>query len=98
MTDAEATPALDIMVKIQEAMASGDISRSLPMFRIGGGGAGESLRRQAMHECINDFLARANTEEAGLLLYTLPEVLDMRVLVGAGGDVYVSCPSHHAKH
>ena len=88
------------MVKIQEAMDSGDISRSLPMFRIGGGGgggAGQSLGREAMLEHINGFFANANTKEAGLLLYTLPEVLDMRVLVGAGGDVYVTCPSHNAK-
>ena len=89
------------MVKIQEAIDSGDISRSLPMFRIGGGGggggAGQSLGREAMLEHINGFFANANTKEAGLLLYSLPEVLDMRVLVGAGGDVYVSCPSHNVK-
>jgi hypothetical protein len=94
------------MVKIQEAIDSGDISRSLPMFRIGGGGggggggsggAGQSLGREAMLEHINRFFANANTKEAGLLLYSLPEVLDMRVLVGAGGDVYVSCPSHNVK-
>ena len=85
------------MVKIQEAIESGDICRSVPIFCIGGSGAGQLLRRKALREHIDGFFANVNQKDSGLLLYTLPQVLDMRVLVGASGDVYVTCPSYNVK-
>jgi hypothetical protein len=81
--------ALDAMVKIADAIDSGAIHRSIPVFELDDSRAEHSTDRQALNTHISDVLRAVNTPGAGLLLYTLPDTLDLRVVVGGSGSVYI---------
>ena len=77
------------MVKIADAIDSGAIHRSIPVFDLDDSSAEHSTDRQALNTHISDVLRAVNNPGAGLLLYTLPDTLDSRVVVGGSGSVYI---------
>ena len=76
------------MVRVRDAIDSGEI-HSIPLFHIDLSCPSHSACSHALNERINDALAAANTQEAGLLLYNLPAELDTRVLTSERGNVYI---------
>ena len=76
------------MVMIGDAIDSGAI-RGIRMFHLHESSAEYSTVRDALNTHISDVLRTVNTPEAGLLLYTLPDTLDMRVVLGGSGNVYI---------
>jgi GDP-D-glucose phosphorylase len=77
------------MVKVSEAIASGALLHSLPVLHIDESSIQDAACTQALNKFIRDALAKSNTKDAGVLLYTLPHTLDTRVLVGSSGDPFI---------
>lgn len=77
------------MVKINDAIMSDELCHSIPLFHIGNRSADDSDCCRALSKHIDDTLAVANSKESCVLLYSLPDKLESRILVSESGNVYI---------